>query len=139
MLAAMTYRASAASEIVVVAFNGHVFGMKPETGHRIWSYDLPGNEVRLAFDEGMVFVATVMSVACLDGVTGVERWKHASASANPTLLVEAGRVFLGDGGKVTCLSALDGRVLWTDAFKGKGSSGVAIGVPGNIAQADVDR
>ena len=40
---------------------------------------------------------------------------------------------------LTCLSALDGRVLWTDAFKGKGSGGVSIGVPGNVAQADVDR
>ena len=56
-----------------------------------------------------------------------------------SILVEDGRVFLGHGGKVTCLWAPDGPFVWTDAFKGKGSSGVAIGVPGNVAQDDVDR
>jgi len=130
----MSYRKSVRQ--VVVAFNGKVLAMDLVTGERVWSYDLGGSAtVRLAIDDGKVYCCAYSGLACLDYDSGRELWRTAE-EGNETLLVVGDRVLTGCNGELRCYSAADGRRLWEDKFKGMGLGCVALGVPGNIVQAD---
>jgi outer membrane protein assembly factor BamB len=125
--------------IVVVAFNGRIFGMNPTSGERAWSYEVGSFGVRIAFSDDRVFAINITTIICLDYRTGVEQWKAEwkcpATATDASLLVQDERVFIGGGGTVTCYSAVDGKQLWRDEYKGQGHGSVSIGVPGNVAQA----
>lgn len=127
--------------VVVVAFNGLAFGLRPETGERVWEADVGAREVRIAFAGDCVFAISALTVACLDLATGhskwTARWKAPATAIDSTILVMDDRVLIGGGGTVTCFAASDGTQLWREDFKGKGTGTVALGIPGNVAQCNL--
>lgn len=51
------------------------------------------------------------------------------------MLVDGGHVYVARGGEVTCFTT-QGQVVWFNPFKGKGTGSIALGLPGNVRQAD---
>jgi outer membrane protein assembly factor BamB len=141
----MDYRANAAPlepdrSILVVALNGYVYGLDRVTGEARWQNGLPGGgteEVFLAIGYGAVVVSALGSkLFCLDYLTGQTRWEQTTQrSGRATVLVEPEQIVCAKGGYVDCFSP-DGRLLWQQPLKGAGLGRMALGYPGNVAQAD---
>ena len=121
--------------ILIAAFDGHIFGMNPATGGVIWEQEVPGAYTRLYINEAYTLALSGGALLCLETKTGRVYWK--AEAYGETLLFPGGPfVFVGSHGEVQCHSIVDGRRLWREAFKGKGTTVVALGVPGLIAQLD---
>jgi outer membrane protein assembly factor BamB len=133
----MSYRLSdAGSPILVVAFHGNLVAANPRTGARIWQLSLGDtqNVVRIAIAEDHIFALAHQKLCCIEYLTGSIRW--AVEVYGDTLLVEGNMAFVGGLGTVDCYSTVDGSPLWKDEYKGLGATSVALGVPGNVVQAD---
>jgi outer membrane protein assembly factor BamB len=131
----VSYRTPPPEPLVYTAFNGHVFALRRDTGDRVWHREVIGKRLRIAVDDGRVFVLGD-ALACLDAATGKSIWVSDERPPGDTLLVHGDHVFVGGGGEITAVSAIDGARLWGDDFKGKGYGNVAIAVEGFAAQAD---
>ncbi len=132
----MSYRTASSATPLVVGFGGKVFGVDPETGKRLWAWDTSSNAVvRLAIEEGGVFLLTRNFLARVEVTTGALVWQTTIPAAD-TLLVDRGRIFVGGAGEVRCYS-LDGKLLWEDDFRGMGLGAVSLGVEGKVSQADL--
>jgi outer membrane protein assembly factor BamB len=123
--------------ILIVAFNGWVFGLDATTGKTNWETHVGGNTVRIAVTDDRVYAVTYDSVTALQYATGKFLWRTKISTTGDTLLIAGDRIYLGGNGKVECLSR-DGSYLFVNEFKGKGFGGTAIGVPGLVAQADIN-
>lgn len=137
----MAYRAPASSpSIMVVAFNTHIIGVDPASGRRVWYWTpLPAIAVgtwRIAIVDGSVLAASGTLVSCLAYETGRERWRTESPVAASTLLVDGDRFFLAGSGTLAAFARETGKLLWHEPFRGHGHGPVALGVPGNVVQAD---
>jgi outer membrane protein assembly factor BamB len=134
-----TYRSAPAPAPVLVATIGSkVFGLDRATGRVLWEHALNayGVACALVVQDDVVYAASMKDLACLDYRTGRVLWSSAlAASGRVTLLVDGAQLFVGCGGEVECFS-LGGKRLWHNPFKGKGLANVALGVPGQVAQAD---
>jgi hypothetical protein len=141
----MDYRANAAPlepdrSILVVALSGNVYGIDRASGEVRWSNDLRGGgiaEVFLAIGYGVVVVSAFGSrLFCLDYLTGQTRWEHTTkTTGRATILLEPDQIVCAKGGYVDCFGP-DGRLLWQQPLKGAGVGRIALGYPGNVAQAD---
>lgn len=141
----MDYRANAAPlepdrSILVAALDGHVYGLDRTTGEVRWHNGLPGggtDEIFLAIGYGVVVVSAHRSrLFCLDYLTGETRWEHTTQTAGrATIVVEPDQIVCAKGGYVDCFSP-DGKLLWQQPLRGAGQGRIALGYPGNVAQAD---
>ncbi len=143
-MTANPYRSSRAlPPVLVVAFNTHVIGMDPVSGRRLWYWTpLPAVAVgtwRIAIAETRVLVCGGSLVACLAYDTGKELWRRESPVFAATLLVEGDRFFVAGSGTLAAFDIETGKLLWHEPFKGHGHGPVALGVPGNVVQADENR
>lgn len=138
----MSYRESYEENrsVLVLAISGHVVGIDTTTGQERWRNDLKGGGygvVELEIRAGLVFAtAQLAHVYCLDYLTGETRWvADASRQGRGTMLVDGERVIVAKGGVVDCFT-LGGQRLWTQELRGLGTGAVAMGLPGNVRQAD---
>jgi len=132
----MSYRTASGQPPLIAGFGGKVFGIDPETGKRLWAWDTGSNAaVRVAVEEGGVFLLTRNFLARVDLATGALSWQ-ATIPAADTLLVDRGRIFVGGAGEVRCYS-FDGRLMWEDDFRGMGLGAVALATEGKACQADL--
>jgi outer membrane protein assembly factor BamB len=122
--------------VLVTAFNGQVFGLDPNTGKILWDENVGGNTVRVAVTEDRVYAATYDGLTALEYPSGKKLWQ-AKTTMSATLLVVGNRIYLGGDGKMECVST-DGQPLFKNGFTGKGMGGIAFGVPGAVAQSDVN-
>ncbi|HEY1813425.1 MAG TPA: hypothetical protein VGG74_13830 [Kofleriaceae bacterium] len=76
-------------------------------------------------------------MCCLAYPSGELIWQTKSyVSRTATFMKSGDRLFAAINGEVECYSALDGKSLWTNKFRGKGSDVVALGTPSSVTQAD---
>jgi outer membrane protein assembly factor BamB len=125
--------------ILVVAFNGKVFGVQRATGAPAWQFRFPHAAiVELHFERGLVVACSYAQVAVLDALTGQVRGNFALAGAQglrPTIVIDHGHIFVSGAGEVSCYT-FEGACLWKQPFKGEGFGVMALGFPGNVRQAD---
>lgn len=123
--------------ILVVAFNGRLFGMHPRTGERLWRYEVGGSTVRVQVHQDRVY-AVGDALVCLEYATGRRIWGHRlkTTFTSGSLIVGGAMVAVADLGEVAAYDAESGRHLWTDGFKGEGSGGVCLALPGCSIQID---
>jgi outer membrane protein assembly factor BamB len=122
--------------ILVVAFSGHVFGVDPSSGEIAWSHDVGSETPRLIVTDTRVFAAG-NGMCCLAYPSGELIWQTKSyVSRTATFMKSGDRLFAAINGEVECYSAVDGKSLWTNKFRGKGSDVVALGTPSSVTQAD---
>src|SRR5512139_3380260 len=114
--------------ILVVAFNGKVYGLEPTTGREIWRYEIKGAVPGLAFDGDRVYATGYEGLAALDYLTGREIWRVQSAfgASKSIVIAQGGLVFIAWTGEVECYTR-DGQRLWAQPFKGEGYAETAIG------------
>jgi len=126
---------------LIVAVAGRVAALDIATGRELWRNEIPGaggGTVELLIDNGRVYVAlpTTSVVACLDLESGSELWRvRTSTHGRATMLIEGPRLIVARQGYVDCLDR-DGNTLWSNGLSGLGVGATAIGVEGNIRQAD---
>lgn len=136
------YRTSSDADrsILVSAFSGKIFGLSRATGEAAWSAEIEpyGGEVELAIEGGVVIACTRQRLAFFDYLTGRTIaivplvGEH---SRRPTMVVDGGQILVGRNGEVACY-ATNGDAIWLQKFEGMGFGSVALGVPGNVRQAD---
>jgi hypothetical protein len=127
--------------LVVSAIGKQVFGLLLATGQVVWRFTMPNpvSPPRIHVTQHHVFVAGSV-LACLDYQTGGVYWQvpaaleHNNAGA---MLVAGGCLVLTAGSTVLCHSIADGRLLWHAKMPDVGGwEKMALGVPGNVTQAD---
>lgn len=126
--------------IVVVAINGQVAGIDRRTGAEVWRNKMSGGgfgAVDLEVAQGRVFVsASGAALFCLDYKTGRDLWSaRTSATGRSTILLDGEQVFVAKQGHVDCFD-LHGNRLWSQPLGGMGLGCTAVGLPGNVRQAD---
>lgn len=136
------YRTTAAADrsILVTAFSGKVFGLHRATGAIAWSAEIEpyGGEVELAVEGDVVIACSRGRLAILDYLTGRSIayvplvGDHAR---RPTMVVDRGQIVVARNGEVACY-ATNGEAVWLQKFEGMGFGSVALGLPGNVRQAD---
>lgn len=139
----MDYRATAEvlqpdRSILVIGLNGNVYGVARDTGELCWRHDGEGTgEVFLAVGYGVVVVSSNdATLCCLDYLTGRERWTaRTRASGRATILIEPDHIVCAKNGYIDCFTP-NGAPLWQQPLEGAGLGAVALGYPGNVAQAD---
>ncbi len=136
-----TYRESAPTAVVVLAICERILGIDPATGEVRWTQKLAWGGLAAAallVTPNHIFAAINSKVACFDYPTGEPRWTADIPSGRPVLLLDSGRLYVStSSGRLDCFS-IDGQHLWQNPLKGMGQGCVAIGVPGNVMQADKD-
>lgn len=124
---------------LVTAFAGKVFGLDRRTGATLWTHALDQNGVlEIAIHEGVVIVVTRGTLSFIDYATGrglarvtlVGQW-----AGRPTMIVDDGHIYIGRHGELSCYK-LTGQPVWNQPFPGQGMGGMALGLPGNLRQAD---
>lgn len=141
----MDYRTNASApppdrSILVVGLAGKVLGLDRDTGAIAWISPLPEltrDEVFIAVGYGVVVAsADTDSIVCLDYLTGELRWAQRTHSAGrATILIEPEQIVCAKAGYVDCYTP-DGQRRWRQPLTGHGVGRVALGYPGNVAQAD---
>jgi outer membrane protein assembly factor BamB len=141
----MEYRNNAAPlapdrSVLVVGLRGLVYGLDRVTGAVRWRNSLPEGglgEVFIAVGFGVVVAsARGANLHCLSYLTGETRWvQPTQAMGRATIVIEAAQIVCAKGGYIDCF-APDGTTMWSQPLKGAGLGRMALGFPGNVAQAD---
>jgi len=126
--------------ILVVGISGHVLGLERATGAIRWRNNLKGGgsaEVFLGFRFGVLVVSAAGdAVFRLDYQTGATLWSaETQASGRASIVIEPDLIVVAKGGYLDAFDH-DGRKLWGQPLSGMGTGRVALGFPGNVAQAD---
>jgi outer membrane protein assembly factor BamB len=126
--------------LLVAVVGGQVLGIALDSGQVMWQYAMknPHTCPRLHVTENHVFVAGSM-IACLDYLTGAVYWAIEAPNTHVhagTMLVQDGRLLITIDDQLICYSITDGSFLWGGELPAKGWDAIALGVPGNIVQAD---
>jgi len=132
--------ASVDRSILVVAFNGRVYGVDRATGVRRWEGpELEASELHLEVTEGIVVVSKRGMVVLLDYASGALltaiQVPGEVAAARATVLVAAPYVYIGADGELFCYS-MRGERIWHDPFRGKGHGRIALALPGDASVSD---
>jgi outer membrane protein assembly factor BamB len=141
----MTYREAAVApepdrSILVVALSGRLIGIDRETGDVRWENEMVGGgrgEVFIAIGYGVVIASAYgAKIFCVDYLTGATRWEQSThSSGRASIIIEPDRIVCAKAGYLDCY-APDGKFLWQQPLRGQGMGRVALGFPGNVAQAD---
>ena len=114
----------------------------PKKPARVLGPYVNGDKFRLVVFEGggrksvVVASADTDSIVCLDYLTGELRWAQRTHSAGrATILIEPEQIVCAKAGYVDCYTP-DGQRRWRQPLTGHGVGRVALGYPGNVAQAD---
>lgn len=137
------YRESAREDrsLLVVAFDGYVFGVSAHRGEIRWQHVLRGREeVEILLHRERVYASDERELVCLETATGRMLYQQPLrgryvGSGRSTMVIEGDRLFVGSLGNVACFW-LECEPLWTQAFSGVGKGSVALGFRGNFRQAD---
>lgn len=137
------YRAEAGPDrsILITAFNNKVFGIDRTTGNILWLTELGrgyGPTVEIAIIDHVVVAVCGESLAFIDYRSGgtLKEVKLAGDPANrPTMLIDGQHVYIATHGELGCYTPA-GDLVWFQPFKGHGYGNIALGLPGNIRQAD---
>ena len=129
--------------ILVCAFANTVHGLDRASGLTKWTAtpfgdSSQGVEVEMAIVDGVVIVATNQNIAFIDYATG-----HVHAAVGipeglelrPTMIVDGSHVYVARAASVTCFT-LRGQVVWNRRIPSDDQSSMALGIPGNVRQAD---
>jgi outer membrane protein assembly factor BamB len=129
---------------------GFVRGLDRATGRRVWEVQVVENAhpiaaqihqgiaLAIAEPQGLVFASAYGDrlLFCIEYATGTVRWyADLERVGRKTLLVDGDQLFVGLIRTVRCYG-LRGALQWEDAAEGGGAGVVALGVPGNVQQAD---
>jgi outer membrane protein assembly factor BamB len=122
--------------LLIVAFSGQVFAVDRATGIVRWEVTtVHANAVEIFLTETVVIAATTGHLLFIDYLTGA---LHATVPLRrATMLFEGEHIYVGDTGEASCYT-LRGDLVWSQHFKGKGQGDVALGLPGNVRQADAN-
>lgn len=130
------------SSLLVIAFANHVYALDRASGQVRWQVPFgevaAHREVELAIVDGLVIAANPFHLMFVEYASGELRAKVElphDRKGRPTMLVDGGHVYVCGEGSVSCFD-MSGKHLWTNPFKDRGRGSVALGVPGNIRQAD---
>ena len=132
----------AETAVLVIAFNGRIFGLDPATGQQRWAYDIGNdfarNEVELLISTSRIYACDGRSLVCLEYPSG--RWLGSTplpprGQGRPTMVLQGDRLYVATRGVVTCFDD-GGKMVWHEPFGGSGYGSVALGFPGNVRQAD---
>lgn len=136
------YRQDAAPDrtILVTAFNSQLFGIDRATGQVRWTVSeiLGYGLFEIAIEHDVVIVASPVNLGFVEYLTGKILAVvpiGGEYPGRPTMLVDNGFVYIGRQGELTCFTTR-GQKVWQEPFKGKGMSTMALGLPGNVRQAD---
>lgn len=125
--------------IVVAAVSGKLVGLDAQSGVVAWEHAIDNGTPQLLIGQGLVLAAVGQSLYCCDYRTGRPMWRAALSAyaARITMILEGEHIYAFGAGVVDAFDRI-GRRLWTRTIlPGAGASG-AIGVPGNVSQADRD-
>ncbi len=138
------YRTDASEDrsLLVTAFRGRVFALDRVTGQIRWKVEPPDFDVgplEIVFGQGVVLAVSGRHLTFVDYASGrvlkrIDR-KERGAGGRPIVIVDGEQLFIGSSGSVACYS-LNGDFLWEQYFTGEGFGEPAIGLPGNVRQAD---
>ena len=118
---------------------GHAFAIDAVSGATLWNVTLSrfeGSPVAIALDADSVFAANdTGDLFCIERATGQVRWQVTLQGVNSrvTLLADGDVVYACKGGYIECFGVADGRRRWMSDAPGDTA---ALGVPGNVVQAD---
>ncbi len=126
--------------VLVVAFNRRVVGFEARTGQIRWETEIDTvfGPIELAIEPPHVYACDAKHVFCLDYATGrvVGQVRlPAKYVDRPSMVVDGGLIFIAGAGEVMCLDTR-GRTVWHDPLEGRGAGRMALGLPGNVRQAD---
>lgn len=125
--------------LLIACFAGKAFGLDRRTGAVRWRTELEGyGAIELAVGGGWVVACTSSHLHFVEYLTGrlASSVPHTvKRSMRPVMVIDEGQILVGLGGEVVAYST-SGEPLWSQPFKGEGIAVVALGLPGNVRQAD---
>jgi len=131
--------ASADRSILIVAYSAQVFGIDRMNGQIVWHQRIShtGMVVEFAIVEQVVVALCGDKLLFLDYRSGHlhKAVTLPASTARPTMLVDGQQVVIAVDGKVLCYTTT-GDHVWLQPFTGHGYGTIAVGLPGNIRQAD---
>jgi len=123
--------------LLVLAFGGHVIAVERRTGKVVWRQQhYEPYTARLLFPPGRVLLAYHKDLVCLAYANGQVLWQTAVPTPTDSIVVDGDEIFFGAVGEAACVDVNTGALLWHHPFPGMGTTAVALGVPGNVAQID---
>ncbi len=129
--------------ILVCAFANTIHGVERTSGQIRWTAQPfgdseQGTEVELAVSEHIVIAVTKANIAFLDYTSGqslVAMGLPEGVESRPTMVIDGPHVYVARACWVACYT-LRGQLLWNTKIKSDDLSSMALGVPGNVRQAD---
>ena len=130
--------------LLIIALLDQVIALDRRSGEARWQHKLAqfGSAVEIQIVGGRVFAVTsnghLYGFDYLDGSRLFSVKLSGSYLGRPTMLVDADHLYIAKGGEIVCLD-FEGKELWFNGLPGKGVGPVALGLPGNVRQADLSR
>ena len=125
--------------ILVMTIGGTILGIDPRTGDVSWAHELSAVQAptALVVTATRIFACNPPRLVCLEYPTGAKRWSASVARGScPTILLVGELLYVSSAlGHLECFT-VEGQPLWHTPLKGRGTGGVALGMPGNVMQAD---
>lgn len=126
------------SPLLFVAFYGYVVAIDQKTGTNVWETATHGGRTQLTAHKERVYAASERSgllvLNAKDG-TIIQKTPLSGRGQAPTILIDEETVFVTSGGELQAFD-LDGKLLWTNTFKGKGNGTMAIATQNKDRQGD---
>jgi outer membrane protein assembly factor BamB len=127
--------------VLISAFNNKIFGVNRQNGQLLWQVELGagyGPTVDIAIIDNVVVAVCGATLSFIEYRTGrvyKEVKLAGEPSSRPTLLIDGQHVYVASDGELGCYTSA-GDLVWFQPFKGHGHGTMALGLPGNIRQAD---
>ncbi len=128
---------------LIVGLQGRVVALDVYTGEVVWHNELQGSglaSVALAVNDDWVFAsASAARIFCLNRQTGETVWSEKTTGlGRATILLEPEEevLFVAKSGHIDCFSMAYGEVSWSKDLSKLGKKSVALGLTGNVVQAD---
>lgn len=126
--------------LVVVSVVDRLVAINLHTGQHAWECPMEtATSGRLIVDQGLVLYAPVMTLYCLDYLTGALRWKVPTGLSygEPNMFPYAGCLLLAASGELACFNTQNGALLWHEKSGSKALlGGNAMAAPGFAVQID---
>jgi len=128
------------NDVLVVALGGRVLGVDAISGEVIWSNEMELGGiawVALGVDESRVYSsASAKRIFCIDRATGNTLWdRPTSGLGRATIICDESGISVCKSGLLDKFS-IDGDLLWSTDLQQYGKGVAALGLTGNVIQAD---